>query len=373
MDDRDREPIAASAPYLHLPESTGSALGAAHGLEPGGRRRERWLPGSAAYTRGPVAAEAVPDLRVSSRDQAPADVAGGSSRCPAQREGSPHVRDHRRSPTSHRSNAPQPRPRSSACSTPPRRAWPPSASSFDASRSPRQPLRSPAADQLLRGVPGVLALVRDRDLFAAVEHRARALADQMQAIDEELDRVDADAVAADGGAGLEALNAAMVELKDAVWAIERDRLRTARAVEEFAGRDAERRGHRGLHLGAAGAVRPRPARGPRARLGRPAPAGPRPRPRSRRPRRRPGRCASRTADSLFGSMAVRTPDGNLSFVYKASAEIGELGDNTRALRGRSPATRSCAGRSPPTPPRRWCSATPAGPASASSPRPTPTP
>ena len=29
---------------------------------------------------------------------------------------------------------------------------------------------------------------------------------------------------------------------------------------------------------------------------------------------------------------VRTPDGQLSFVYKAAAEIGELGDNTQRLR-----------------------------------------
>jgi len=186
-----------------------------------------------------------------------------------------------------------------------------------------------SADALLRGVPGVLALVRDRELFAAVE--ARALVDQVHAIDEGLDRVDADAVAADGGAGLEAVNAAMVELKDAVWAIDRDRLRTARAVEEFAGRDAsdaavavftsvqqalsaldrlEVRGRdsAGLHL---------LVRGHGLDLGAPDLAG---------------ALAARASDALFGSMAVRTPDGNLSFVYKASAEIGELGDNTRALR-----------------------------------------
>ncbi|MDP9020806.1 MAG: SIS domain-containing protein, partial [Actinomycetota bacterium] len=40
----------------------------------------------------------------------------------------------------------------------------------------------------------------------------------------------------------------------------------------------------------------------------------------------------RLADPLFTSGAVRTPCGRLSLVYKAAAEIGELGDNTRALR-----------------------------------------
>ena len=42
--------------------------------------------------------------------------------------------------------------------------------------------------------------------------------------------------------------------------------------------------------------------------------------------------SERAADPLFRSGAVRTPDGALSFVYKAAAEIGELGDNVAALR-----------------------------------------
>ena len=40
----------------------------------------------------------------------------------------------------------------------------------------------------------------------------------------------------------------------------------------------------------------------------------------------------RAADPLFRSGAVRALDGALSFVYKAAAEIGELGDNVAALR-----------------------------------------
>ena len=42
--------------------------------------------------------------------------------------------------------------------------------------------------------------------------------------------------------------------------------------------------------------------------------------------------AARCGDHLFRSNAVRTPEGHLSFVYKAAAEIGELGDNTAAMR-----------------------------------------
>ena len=42
---------------------------------------------------------------------------------------------------------------------------------------------------------------------------------------------------------------------------------------------------------------------------------------------------ARAADPLFGSGSVRVVDGGaLSFVYKAAAEIGELGDNTAVLR-----------------------------------------
>src|SRR5207249_4458715 len=40
----------------------------------------------------------------------------------------------------------------------------------------------------------------------------------------------------------------------------------------------------------------------------------------------------RSRDRLFSSGAVRSPDGLLAFVYKAAAEIGELGDNTAVLR-----------------------------------------
>ncbi|HLH45853.1 MAG TPA: SIS domain-containing protein, partial [Acidimicrobiales bacterium] len=41
---------------------------------------------------------------------------------------------------------------------------------------------------------------------------------------------------------------------------------------------------------------------------------------------------ARLNDPLFTSMAARAPSGALSLVYKAAAEIGELGDNVAALR-----------------------------------------
>ena len=187
------------------------------------------------------------------------------------------------------------------------------------------------ADARLRGVPGVTALVGDRALLVGVEHHARALSDRVAAVEAELDALNADAWAARSGLDLESVNAAVVELKDAVWAIGRDRIRTARAVGEFTGGNTgtgpigaytsieqalsaldrlEVRGRdsAGLHV---------LVRGHCLDLDSPAVAS---------------ILARRSADPLFGSLAVRRAEGCLGFVYKAAAEIGELGDNTRALR-----------------------------------------
>ena len=57
----------------------------------------------------------------------------------------------------------------------------------------------------------------------------------------------------------------------------------------------------------------------------------RPRSRSRRPDVA-RLIAARRDDPLFTSGSVRVTDGHLAFVYKAAAEIGELGDNTARLR-----------------------------------------
>ncbi len=182
-----------------------------------------------------------------------------------------------------------------------------------------------AADQMLRGVPGVLCLAGDPSatallgsqldlLWASTEHLEAAL-DAPTAFDD----------------ALEPVNAGLIRLKDAIWAIRRDRLRTAEAAVDLAGRDAsisalaafaqiqvalsaidrlEVRGRDSAGLAVtvrnhdlsldANAVREL--------------------------------VAGRSEDPLLRSMAVRSDDGCLCFVYKAAAEIGELGDNTRAIR-----------------------------------------
>ena len=191
--------------------------------------------------------------------------------------------------------------------------------------------RLEASDARLRGTDGVWALVHDRRLLAEVEGLTAQLGETIKAIEAGLD---AGPGSRDGDGDrdpLEAVNAAIVRLKDAVWSIDRDRVRTARAVADLAGsepgwaateaysaiqqalsaidrlevrgRDSAGlhvlvRGH-GLDVGSVAVTR---------------------------------MLAERASDPLFRSGAVRAVDGCLSFVYKAAAEIGELGDNTRALR-----------------------------------------
>ena len=181
------------------------------------------------------------------------------------------------------------------------------------------------ADQLLRGVPGVIALVSDRPLLQRLDLAVAGLDAQVAEIERRLDRSAAPTDA------LEQTNAAMVRLKDALWAVRQDRLRTARAVGELAGPEArpaalavytsiqqalsaidrlEVRGRdsAGLHVLVRGHGLDLSSSALDAVV------------------------SERRQDSLFGAGSIRTPYGHLAFVYKAAAEIGELGDNTRTLR-----------------------------------------
>jgi len=179
-------------------------------------------------------------------------------------------------------------------------------------------------DALARGLPGLLTLLSDEAIGSAIVDRLDELdvflADREQHLEER--QLRADEVEAESGS--------LIALRDAVWALRRDRLRTAEEVAGLAGREAgepalavylaiqqalsaldrlEVRGRdsAGLHLfvwhhgladddsGLADAVALRD-------------------------------------DPLFQSRAVRVAGRGVSFVYKAAAEIGDLGDNTSALR-----------------------------------------
>jgi glucosamine--fructose-6-phosphate aminotransferase (isomerizing) len=180
-------------------------------------------------------------------------------------------------------------------------------------------------DARLKGPAGMAALVGEgAGLAERLEERMGEALTAIGAIEKYFDSGHVPL----SGAELEAANAALVRLKDAVWAISRDRVRAAREVVALAGEGAgqaaleacwsvqvalssldrlEVRGRdsAGLHLLVTGHDLD--------------PSDP--------------EIAARVADPLFRNMSVRIPAPKaIAFVYKAAAEVGELGDNIRALR-----------------------------------------
>jgi glucosamine--fructose-6-phosphate aminotransferase (isomerizing) len=182
------------------------------------------------------------------------------------------------------------------------------------------------ADRQLRGTPGLRALLGSPEATARIAAAVAAIGAEVRKVERRLDDPSALQLPA-----VEDLNTTIVALKDACWAIERDRLGMARAVAELipdgpasaldspAAIDAwwaiqvalasldrlEVRGRdsAGIHILVAG-------------HGLDAAEVP----------------ADRGSDPLFTSGSVQVAGDCLSLVYKAAAEIGELGDNVKALR-----------------------------------------
>ena len=184
---------------------------------------------------------------------------------------------------------------------------------------------SRSVDHALRGLPGVLALVGRVDVVAAIESRLDQLDAFCTSVEIELDTNHAGLSAE----LLETANAELIDLKDVLWALRHDRLRSIAAVESLAGRDAspgELGGYLAVQQALGGIdrleVRGRDSAGLHVFVW--------------------GHDIEATAlatlldergtDPLFQSGAVVAANECLSFVYKAAAEIGELGDNTAALR-----------------------------------------
>ena len=182
-------------------------------------------------------------------------------------------------------------------------------------------------DAALKGVPGVLALADRHDLVAAITPRLDELDAYAAELEAEL------AVAAPGldVDDLEAASTASIELLDVLWAIRRDRLRTADEVAVLAGRGAgpaALAGYLAIQQALSAIdrmeVRGRDSAGihvfvwdhdldaadPKVIAA----------------------LSTRAADPFFVNGSARLVGDRLSLVYKAAAEIGELGDNTRALR-----------------------------------------
>ncbi len=181
-------------------------------------------------------------------------------------------------------------------------------------------------DSRLRGVPGLRLLLQDRSVAGVLAHNCGQILAAVQEIETTLES-DPTLDTAD----LERRNHELNRIRDALWAITRDRLRaadsvaqlsngatTASALEAFLsvhqalasldrlevrGRDSA-----GIHL---------LVRDHALDLDDPA---------------LQAEIARRSNDDNFGSGSVRVVDGLVSVVHKVASEIGELGDNTAALR-----------------------------------------
>ena len=191
--------------------------------------------------------------------------------------------------------------------------------------------RLDAANQLLGGVPGLRLLLESPEVADTLSGLIDAATASVAALEARLD-TDTSLDPAE----VERLNQQLVRVRDGLWALGRDRLGAAHAVSELlaavqltAGSapaaveaclsihqaltaldrlEVRGRDSAGLHLLVSG-----------HRLDRDDPAV-------------AAALESRGQDSSFGSGSARLVDGVLSIVHKTAAEIGELGDNTAALR-----------------------------------------
>ena len=181
-------------------------------------------------------------------------------------------------------------------------------------------------DQQLRGIAGLRCLLDAPAAAQAAGERLRALQERLQQFESTLDH----GARAKADDELEQRNGALVQLKDALWAVLRDRLPHAAAVRDLAGGgtlpdDA---------LAAFASIQTALSALDRLEV---------------RGRDSAGVCVlvtgvdtsapqlqallrGRTDDALFQNRSARAVGSAIDLVYKHSAEIGELGDNVRALR-----------------------------------------
>ena len=191
-------------------------------------------------------------------------------------------------------------------------------------------------DRVLRGVAGLQSLIADPEAAAAIGRQAEVLQAQAEALELALDQP----LGSAGGAvlqllNLEQTNAALIRCKDAIWAISRDRLRAARDVSYLGSRVLTTAplspaatavlfsAHQALSALDRLEVRGRDSAGLELQISHHGLDLADPAIRSL--------IQSRDYRS-FTSGSVKIADGTLIIVYKAAAEIGELGDNTAALR-----------------------------------------
>ena len=180
------------------------------------------------------------------------------------------------------------------------------------------------ADELLKGDAGVRALVGNRDLASGISGLVAESLPMVLTIESTLE-------SRDDAALIESSAAALARVKDALWALENDRLRTAREVEVLAGLQSPPEavvGYLAIQQALSAIdrmeVRGRDSAGigvvvwGHGMTADSLPTG--------------TALRGRNDDPLFVSRSLRVVGDVWTFVYKAAAEIGELGDNTRAMR-----------------------------------------
>ena len=184
-----------------------------------------------------------------------------------------------------------------------------------------------SVDSSLRGDAGMWLMAGNREFLAGLASRLDQLDSRILEADRQLERADASV----GAAALERTANMLTAVRDAAWALRKDRIRTALAVDAMAGASASRSAlaaylsiQQALSAIDRLEVRGRDSAGVHVMVW------------NHGLRKDDVRVATllgdRHDDSLFTSGAVRVTRNAWSFVYKAAAEIGELGDNTRVMR-----------------------------------------
>jgi glutamine---fructose-6-phosphate transaminase (isomerizing) len=180
------------------------------------------------------------------------------------------------------------------------------------------------ADQLMRGSAGVVAMVRQPEIVTQIAAATGRVNEFIGGVEKTLDTGHN---AAD--ISLESLNAALTEAKDASWALERDRVRTGRAVSDLTGPAHTSNSaiviYASIQLALSAIdrleVRGRDSAGVAVMIfnhGRSADEI--------------DKLIADRENSLFLSGAVERSGSVVTFVYKAAAEIGALGDNINKIR-----------------------------------------
>ncbi|MEX2394991.1 MAG: glucosamine-6-phosphate synthase, partial [Actinomycetota bacterium] len=182
-----------------------------------------------------------------------------------------------------------------------------------------------AVQGLLAGPRGVVCVAHAAEMLPIYQSKLDEIWGRIEAFEADLDEhgaIDVD---------IERVNAALEKLKDLTWRVRSDHLRIAAGAIYLAGADAsphttglfsmisialsaidriEVRGRDSAGIAVVVRDHGLDLSSPEIR----------------------SMIEARSADPLLPSMSVREGGGNLCFVYKAAAEVGELGDNTRKIR-----------------------------------------